>query len=238
VVRDCSPNRPKLTKTSERHPKHVLEQINQLRRNSDNNSANGGNELCDIALNVGSSRIRAHKIILSASSPYFRAMFTNELAESRQSEITIRDIDETAMEMLVDFCYSSKITIDEKSVQTLLPAACLLQLQEVQDYCSEFLRTQLDPSNCLGIRAFADTHSCQELLRIADKYLQNNFVDIIESDEFLLLPVIQLLEIVSKDELNVKGEEQVAIIFLSSLKKFQTSSNKVLFNFCRFTWQS
>ena len=59
-------------------------------------------------------------------------------------------------------------------------------MQEVQDYCSEFLRSQLDPTNCLGIRAFADTHSCKELLKVADKYLQNNFADVVTSDEFLL----------------------------------------------------
>jgi len=71
------------------------------------------------------------------------------------------------------------------------------------------LRSQLDPSNCLGIRAFADTHSCTELLQIADKYMQSNFVDVVESDEFLLLPVQELNEIIAHDELNVKSEEQV-----------------------------
>lgn len=225
VVRDCSPSRPKLTKHSDRHPRLVLEQINQFRQQSSASTNTGiqqdlaGNDLCDVVLVVGESRIRAHKIILSASSPYFRAMFTNDLlAESKQSEIVIRDIDEQAMEMLVDFCYSSKITIDEKTVQTLLPASCLLQIHEVQDYCSEFLRSQLDPSNCLGIRAFADTHSCQELLRLADRYLQNNFVDIVESDEFLMLPVAQLLDIVSKDELNVRGEEQVYMAVMRWLR--------------------
>ena len=200
VIRDCSPTRPKLTKVSDRHPKMLLESIACLRKT---------NELCDVVLNVGNSKIRAHKIILSASSPYFRAMFCSELAESKQTEVTIKDIDENAMEILIDFCYTSKITVDEKSVQTVLPAACLLQLQEVQDYCSEFLRSQLDPSNCLGIRAFADTHSCGELLRIADKYMQNNFIDVAEQDEFLLLPVAQLLEIISSDELNIRNEEQV-----------------------------
>ncbi len=136
-------------------------------------------------------------------------MFTGELVESKQTEITIRDIDEQAMEMIIDFCYTSKITVDEKSVQSLLPAACILQLQEIIDYCAEFLRSQLDPSNCLGIRAFADTHSCTELLQIADKYMQNNFVDVVESDEFLLLPLNELNQIIGHDELNVKIEEQV-----------------------------
>jgi kelch-like protein 20 len=119
VIRDCSPTRPKLSKMSERHPKHILEQISQLR---------SSNELCDVLLTVGNSKISAHKIILSASSPYFRAMFLGEMAESKMTEIAIKDIDEQAMEMLIDFCYTSKITIDEKSVQTVLPAACLLQV--------------------------------------------------------------------------------------------------------------
>jgi len=49
-------------------------------------------------------------------------MFTGELAESRQTEVTIRDIDEVAMELLIDFCYTSHIVVEEGNVQTLLPA--------------------------------------------------------------------------------------------------------------------
>ncbi len=136
-------------------------------------------------------------MILAACSPYFRAMFTGELAESRQTEVTIRDVDETAMSILIDFCYTAYIVVEESNVQTLLPAACLLQvsvlggrlfqlfltlsyslslqLEEIQEVCCEFLKRQLDPSNCLGIRSFADTHACRDLLRVADKFTQNNF---------------------------------------------------------------
>lgn len=38
-----------------------------------------------------------------------RAMFTGELAESRQTEVVIRDIDERAMELLIDFAYTSQV---------------------------------------------------------------------------------------------------------------------------------
>ena len=55
-------------------------------------------------------------------------MFTGELAESRQTEIMIHDVDESAMELLIDYCYTSRIVVDEKNVQMLLPAACILQV--------------------------------------------------------------------------------------------------------------
>lgn len=197
---DRPPSPARLAHTSDKHARCTLNELSVLRRHR---------ELCDVVLNVGNRKIFAHRVILSACSPYFRAMFTGELAESRQTEVTIRDIDELAMELLIDFCYSSNIVVEEGNVQTLLPAACLLQLAEIQDICCEFLKRQLDPSNCLGIRAFADTHACRELLRIADKFTQHNFQEVIESEEFLLLPVGQLVDIISSDELNVRSEEHV-----------------------------
>ena len=36
------------------------------------------------------------------------------------------------MDILIDFCYTSNIVVEENNVQTLLPAACLLQLAEIQ----------------------------------------------------------------------------------------------------------
>lgn len=56
------------------------------------------------------------------------------------------------------------------SFQVLLPAAGLLQLQDVKRTCCEFLESQLHPINCLGIRAFADMHACTDLLSKANTY--------------------------------------------------------------------
>lgn len=55
-------------------------------------------------------------------------------------------------------------------LQVLLPAAGLLQLQDVKKTCCEFLESQLHPVNCLGIRAFADMHACTDLLNKANTY--------------------------------------------------------------------
>lgn len=77
-------------------------------------------------------------------------------------------------------------------VKTLLPAASLLQLNGVRDACCKFLLSQLDPSNCLGIRGFADTHSCSDLLKSAHKYVLQHFVEVSKTEEFMLLPLKQV----------------------------------------------
>nr|XP_021511945.1 kelch-like protein 17 isoform X4 [Meriones unguiculatus] len=185
--------------------------------------------LCDIVLHVAAKEIRAHKVVLASCSPYFHAMFTNEMSESRQTHVTLHDIDPQALDQLVQFAYTAEIVVGEGNVQpppaspifmpqTLLPAASLLQLNGVRDACCKFLLSQLDPSNCLGIRGFADTHSCGDLLKAAHRYVLQHFVDVAKTEEFMLLPLKQVLELVSSDSLNVPSEEDVYRAVLSWVK--------------------
>ncbi|KAK6011382.1 BTB And Kelch, partial [Ostertagia ostertagi] len=67
----------------------------------------------------------------------------------------------------------------------------------------------MNTSNCLGIRAFADTYACGELLRCANKYILHNFKDVIGTDEFYNLPGKQLVKLISSEELQVPSEDQV-----------------------------
>ncbi|XP_032483824.1 kelch-like protein 17 isoform X4 [Phocoena sinus] len=174
--------------------------------------------LCDIVLHVAAKEIRAHKVVLASCSPYFHAMFTNEMSESRQTHVTLHDIDPQALDQLVQFAYTAEIVVGEGNVQTLLPAASLLQLNGVRDACCKFLLSQLDPSNCLGIRGFADTHACSDLLKAAHRYVLQHFVDVAKTEEFMLLPLKQVLELVSSDSLNVPSEEDVYRAVLSWVK--------------------
>ena len=84
-------------------------------------------------------------------------------------------------------------------------------MTEVRVACSDFLKQQLDPSNCLGIRRFADVHSCMDLLAAAHGYTEQHFSEIVHGEEFLNLPAMQICELISSDQLTVPSEEKVNI---------------------------
>lgn len=176
------------------------------------------NKFTDIVLVAGNKRIPAHKVVISALCDYFHAMFSNELQETRQNVVTINEVDAEALEALVDYAYTAKLEIRVDNVENLLSSACLLQVDSVKDACCEFMKSQLHPSNCLGIRAFADAHGCEQLYEIANYYTKNNFADISKNQEFFLLDVKQLNEVLSSDDLNVIKEEEVFYAMLSWIK--------------------
>ena len=95
--------------------------------------------------------------------------------EKSQSEIVIRDIDEEAVESLVNFAYTSQLEITTNNVQYLLTASAILQMQSVLGACAEFLGQHLSSYNCLAIRNFAESHGCLSLVEQANMYFKTHF---------------------------------------------------------------
>ncbi|XP_015716367.1 kelch-like protein 2 isoform X2 [Coturnix japonica] len=181
------------------HMKKAFKVMNELRSQ---------NLLCDVTIVAEDMEIAAHRVVLAACSPYFHAMFTGEMSESRAKRIRIKEVDGWTLRILIDYIYTAEIQVTEENVQVLLPAAGLLQLQDVKRTCCEFLESQLHPVNCLGIRAFADMHACADLLNKANTYAEQHFSDVVLSEEYLNLGVEQVCSLISSDKLTIASEEK------------------------------
>ncbi|XP_058035936.1 kelch-like protein 18 isoform X2 [Ahaetulla prasina] len=175
-------------------------------------------KLCDVTLKVGDHKFSAHRIVLAASIPYFHAMFTNDMMECKQEEIAMQGLDPSALEALINFAYNGHLAIDQQNVQSLLMGASFLQLQNIKDACCSFLKERLHPKNCLGVRQFAETMMCALLYDAANRFVHQHFVEVSMSEEFLALPYEDVLELISRDELHVKMEEQVYEAALSWIR--------------------
>lgn len=65
-------------------------------------------------------QIPAHKMVLASCSPYFYAMFSgSDFEESRQDKITVQGVDFHALELLIDYVYTSYVDVTEENVQVL-----------------------------------------------------------------------------------------------------------------------
>lgn len=140
------------------------------------------------------------------------------MKESRGKEVTIKGMSPFIMKQLIDFAYTSDISITQENAQQLLSAANLVQINTILQACCNFLEGEMDPSNCLGIHCFAEAHVCVELSEKARSYVIEHFTDVAKHEEILLLPKDKLVEFISQDTLNVHSEEIVFDAILNWVK--------------------
>lgn len=110
---------------------------------------------------------------------------------------------------ILDFAYTGRVELNIENIQPLLRAADFLQLDLLSNECARYLEYKMAHSNVLGIRRLAALHNSQRAVRATDRYIQSHFVAVSESEDFLLLDVDALCDILARDELHVDSEEQV-----------------------------
>lgn len=144
-------------------------------------------------------------------------MFTGQLLESTQNEITLENVEVEAMQALIPYCYTGIIgtnnlknfiriayiriylnvffflDLQEETVENILSAARLLQLNAVVNACCDFLQQQLHPSNCLGIAMFAEHQSCLSLKMQASEYTRQNFMEVLHLIKVFILSIFKYI---------------------------------------------
>uniref|UniRef100_A0A2K5RPW6 Kelch like family member 5 n=1 Tax=Cebus imitator TaxID=2715852 RepID=A0A2K5RPW6_CEBIM len=149
------------------------------------------------------------RLVLSSVSDYFAAMFTNDVREARQEEIKMEGVEPNSLWSLIQYAYTGRLELKEDNIESLLSTACLLQLSQVVEACCKFLMKQLHPSNCLGIRSFADAQGCTDLHKVAHNYTMEHFMEVIRNQEFVLLPASEIAKLLASDDMNIPNEETI-----------------------------
>lgn len=179
----------------------ILHKINEFRADR---------TLCDFILQCDDgTRISAHRLVLSAVSPYFETMFQANMAEKGQLLVNIKGIDSNTLSILVDFAYTTEITVSVENIFNLLTAANMLCFEEVEQSCIEFLCRSLNLENCVDICTIAEMINCEELHRMATLFVSSKFRQLVKDISFVNLTPLQLETVLSNDNLNVTSEAEV-----------------------------
>ncbi|XP_071338366.1 kelch-like protein 22 isoform X2 [Trachinotus anak] len=165
--------------------------------------------LFDVVLLVEGRPIQAHRILLAASCDYFRGMFAGGLRETQQKEIPIHGVSYMAMKKILDYIYTSEIELDVECVQEVLIAATLVQLENVINFCCDFLFSWLDESNILEVHHLADLYGLQQLNARIHSYMLRNIQTLSRTDVYRQLPQDEVFRALSSEELQVNSENEV-----------------------------
>jgi speckle-type POZ protein len=104
----------------------------------------------DVTIQTADGTLKAHKAILSATSPVFQSMFKHDLKEKESSIIHIKDISLESCMALLSYLYG---TIKEEEFwrhrQALLGAAHKYDIADLKDACEDSLLEDISSENVL-----------------------------------------------------------------------------------------
>lgn len=157
------------------------------------------------------AELRCHKLVLAASSPYFRAMFTNEgFPEAHSGRITLQQVDSEALRVAVDYMYTGCCEITESNAFSLLALSSLMQMDELCSACCDFLQLNMNTCNCLAALRLGELHCCVALHSYALRFIAANFSAVSRDTLFAdALSLDAFCTLLRNDRLAVTNEDEV-----------------------------
>ncbi|CAB0015466.1 unnamed protein product [Nesidiocoris tenuis] len=100
------------------HQSHLLTAFDSLLQNE---------TLVDVTLVCEESTFKAHKVVLSACSPYFQRIFSE--TPCKHPVIVLKDLRGWEVQAIVDFMYRGEISVGQEQLSSLIKAAESLQVR-------------------------------------------------------------------------------------------------------------
>ncbi|KAI1882872.1 hypothetical protein AGOR_G00239380 [Albula goreensis] len=116
-----------------RHASDVLFNLNRLRSR---------NILTDVTILVNRQQFRAHKTVLMACSGLFYTIFTDSLKCNLSAISLDPKVDPESFAILLEFMYTSCLTLKESLIMATMNTAIYLQMDHVVDTCHRFIKSR------------------------------------------------------------------------------------------------
>ena len=197
---------------------------------------------CDVILEVGSgdhqARLKAHRIVLCAASPFFFNALNSEMKEKKEGVIRLEEMTKDVMEKVLEYLYTGHVDLSEATACDLMAAADYFLLPALKKLCGNVIAQALSYSSCIAAYYLAVRYRCEELQKKARDFILANFVAVAETEDFLNLSSTQVEEWISSDEIVVKEEEEVFSVLIKWIARNESRNQSVfdLFHHIRFIY--
>lgn len=151
---------------------------------------------CDITFHVGEETFKAHKLILAARSPVFRAQFFGLIGDPNTDRVELADIEPSIFKVMLQFIYADNVPdLHEVTgststctstimLQHLLAAADRYGLDRLKQLCEARLCDEVSVDTVATTLSLAEQHHCLQLKAICLKFAATNLGVVMQSDGF------------------------------------------------------
>jgi speckle-type POZ protein len=150
----------------------------------------------DVAFTIDSETFHAHRAVLAARFPVFRAELLGSMAEATMSYITVHDITPSTFKVMLQFMYTDSLPGDDElgdapteMLEHLLAAADRYALDRLKLLCAQKLWNSVSVDTVATTLACAEMYSCPELKQrcIGFFAVDKNFKEAVLTEGFVKL---------------------------------------------------
>lgn len=147
---------------------------------------------CDVTFDVDGELFHAHKLVLAARSPVFKALLFGPMRDRNSGNIEIKDIEHMVFKTLLHFIYRDSLP-DSKELagssstllaQHLLAAADRFALDRLRLLCESKLCENVSVDTVATTLALAEQHHAAELKAVCLKFAASNLAAVMHSEGF------------------------------------------------------
>ncbi|XP_027110927.1 BTB/POZ and MATH domain-containing protein 3 isoform X1 [Coffea eugenioides] len=150
----------------------------------------------DITFQVGDEAFKAHKLILAARSPVFRAQFFGLIGDPNKEIVELADIEPSIFKVMLHFIYSddlpdlheitgsTSMCTSTIMLQHLLAAADRYGLDRLKQLCEARLCEEVSADTVATTLSLAEQHHCLQLKAICLKFAATNLGVVMQSEGF------------------------------------------------------
>ena len=129
--------------------------------------------------------IRAHKCILAARSPVFKAMFNYKLKENLTNKLIIEDCKPDVVKAMIKYIYTAYIPEDIKSISIdLYIAAEKYFIESLKIKCREYLAENLSTESVIHTFILSELYNDSMLRKQSLKFISDNIEKVTQNSDW------------------------------------------------------
>ena len=184
----------------------------------------------DVWIKARCNSFPAHRLVLGCFSKFFERLFESPMKEQYEGVVTLKDLNDEAVKVLIDYMYTGNITLNQENVLIILAAADYLQINDVCQFCFDYLKSIISVENWFTIFALPHLYKNDSVLAQLYQVCSDNFSAIAESQDFMGLVIQDLISITQNLDRSIVNETSIYETIISWIRHDEANRKNELPN--------